>query len=123
MNKLPGAVFIIDPKKERNAVLEARKLGLPIVALVDTNCDPDEIDYIIPGNDDAIRSVKLISSIIAEAVLEGRPKPVAPEVTQVSQEMLDQPIVLSETVVAAVAPASVEPVVLEKAAEQVISEN
>lgn len=72
MKKIPGALFIVDPKKERIAVLEARKLGIPIVAIVDTNCDPDEIDYIIPGNDDAIRAVKLISSKIADAVIEGR---------------------------------------------------
>ena len=72
MNRLPGAVFIVDPKKERIAVLEARKLGIPIVAIVDTNCDPDEIDYVIPGNDDAIRAVKLIAGKIADAVLEGR---------------------------------------------------
>jgi len=72
MDKLPGALFIVDPKKEKNAVLEARKLGIPIVAIVDTNCDPDEIDYVIPGNDDAIRSVKLISGAIANAVIEAR---------------------------------------------------
>ncbi|MBQ9415365.1 MAG: 30S ribosomal protein S2 [Clostridia bacterium] len=71
MEKLPDAVFIVDPHKERNAVLEARKLDIPIIAIVDTNCDPDEIDYVIPGNDDAIRAIKLISSIIADAVLEG----------------------------------------------------
>ena len=70
MRSLPGALFIVDPKKERNAVLEARKLHIPIVAIVDTNCDPDEIDYVIPGNDDAIRAVKLISSVIANAVIE-----------------------------------------------------
>lgn len=72
MKKLPSAIFIVDPKKERNAVLEARKLGIPIVAIVDTNCDPDEVDYVIPGNDDAIRAVKLITSIVANAVIEGR---------------------------------------------------
>ena len=72
MKKLPGAIFIIDPRKERIAIAEARILGIPIVAIVDTNCDPEEIDYIIPGNDDAIRAVKLITSKIAEAVLEGR---------------------------------------------------
>ncbi len=60
MKKLPGALFIVDPRKERNAIAEARKLGIPIVAIVDTNCDPDEIDYVIPGNDDAIRAIKLI---------------------------------------------------------------
>ena len=72
MKKLPGAIFIVDPRKERNAILEARKLGIPVVAIVDTNCDPDEVDYVIPGNDDAIRAVKLIASKMADAVLEGR---------------------------------------------------
>jgi len=72
MKRLPSAVFIVDPKKERIAVLEARKLGIPIVAIVDTNCDPDEIDYVIPGNDDAIRAVKLIASKMADAVIEAR---------------------------------------------------
>ena len=67
-----GAMFIIDPKKERNAVHEAKKMGIPIVSIVDTNCDPDEIDFPIPGNDDAIRAVKLITSKIADAVLEGK---------------------------------------------------
>ena len=71
MKKLPGALFIIDPRKERIAVAEARKLGIPIVAIVDTNCDPDEIDYIIPGNDDAIRAVKLLCNKMADAVVEG----------------------------------------------------
>ncbi|MBI5055865.1 MAG: 30S ribosomal protein S2 [Nitrospirae bacterium] len=69
---LPGAIFIVDPKKESIAIAEAKRLSIPIVALVDTNCDPDDIDYVIPGNDDAIRSIKLISSKIAEAVLEGK---------------------------------------------------
>lgn len=72
MNKLPGALFIVDPRKERIAVAEARKLNIPIVAIVDTNCDPDEIDYVIPGNDDAIRAVKLLTGRMADAVLEGR---------------------------------------------------
>jgi small subunit ribosomal protein S2 len=72
MKKLPGALFIVDPRKERNAIAEARKLGIPIVAIVDTNCDPDEIDYVIPGNDDAIRAIKLISSVMANAITEGR---------------------------------------------------
>ncbi len=72
MDKLPGALFIIDPRKERIAVAEARKLGLPIVAIVDTNCDPDEIDHVIPGNDDAIRAVKLLTAKMADAVMEGR---------------------------------------------------
>ena len=72
MNKLPGALFIVDPRKEKIAVAEARKLGIPIVAIVDTNCDPDEVDYVIPGNDDAIRAVKLIASTMANAIIEGR---------------------------------------------------
>lgn len=72
MTKLPGALFIIDPRKERIAIAEARKLGIPTVAIVDTNCDPDEVDYVIPGNDDAIRAVKLIASVIANAVIEAR---------------------------------------------------
>ena len=72
MKKLPGALFVVDPRKEHNAIAEARKLHIPIVAIVDTNCDPDEIDYVIPGNDDAIRAVKLISGTIANAIVEGK---------------------------------------------------
>ena len=72
MQKLPAALFIVDPKREKIAVSEARKLGIPVVAIVDTNCDPDEVDYVIPGNDDAIRAVKLISGAIADAIIEGR---------------------------------------------------
>ena len=72
MNKLPGALFIVDPRKERIAVAEAKKLNIPIVAIVDTNCDPDEVDYVIPGNDDAIRAVKLIAGTIANAIIEGK---------------------------------------------------
>ena len=72
MKKQPAAMFIVDPRKERIAVLEAHKLGIPIVAIVDTNCDPDEVDYVIPGNDDAIRAVKLIAGAMADAIIEGR---------------------------------------------------
>jgi small subunit ribosomal protein S2 len=72
MNRLPGALFVVDPRKERIAVAEARKLNIPIVAIIDTNCDPDEIDYPIPGNDDAIRAVKLLTGRMADAVIEGR---------------------------------------------------
>ena len=72
MDRLPDAVFIVDPRKEHIAVLEAKKLGIPVIAIVDTNCDPDDADYIIPGNDDAIRAIKLFSSVIADAVLEGK---------------------------------------------------
>ncbi|MBQ8209035.1 MAG: 30S ribosomal protein S2 [Clostridia bacterium] len=80
MKKMPAAMFIVDPKKERIAVAEAKKLGIPIVAIVDTNCDPDEVDYVIPGNDDAIRAVKLIAGAMADAIIEGRQgEQVAPE--------------------------------------------
>ena len=88
MDTLPSAIFIVDPKKERNAVLEAKKLGIPVVAIVDTNCDPDDADYVIPGNDDAIRAIKLISSVIADAVIEGKQgeQTVAEETTEVAAE-------------------------------------
>ena len=72
MNDLPAAIFVVDTKKEANAVKEAKKLGIPVIAIVDTNCDPDDADYIIPGNDDAIRAIKLISSVLADAVIEGK---------------------------------------------------
>jgi len=72
MKRIPAALFIVDPRKERNAIAEAQKLGIPIVAIVDTNCDPDEIDYVIPGNDDAIRAIRLIAAAMASAAIEGR---------------------------------------------------
>ena len=72
MRQLPGAIFVVDPRKEHNAIAEAHKLGIPVVAIVDTNCDPDEADYPIPGNDDAIRAIRLISGVIANAVIEGK---------------------------------------------------
>ncbi|MCX7884790.1 MAG: 30S ribosomal protein S2 [Caloramator sp.] len=72
MTRLPDVLFVVDPRKEKNAIAEARNLGIKIVAIVDTNCDPDEVDYVIPGNDDAIRAVKLIASKIADAIIEGR---------------------------------------------------
>ena len=72
MKEMPKAIFIVDPRKERNAIAEAKKLNIPIVAMVDTNCDPDEVDYVIPANDDAIRAVRLMTSKMADAVLEGR---------------------------------------------------
>ncbi|MCL2842202.1 MAG: 30S ribosomal protein S2 [Oscillospiraceae bacterium] len=101
MKKLPGAIFIVDPRKERNAIAEARKLKIPVVAIVDTNCDPDEIDYVIPGNDDAIRAIKLISQTMANAVMEGR-------------QGSDQPA--EETAAAPAAPApAAEPVATEEA--------
>ncbi len=86
MERLPKALFIVDPKKERIAVLEAKKLGIPIVAIVDTNCDPDEIDYVIPGNDDAIRAVKLITSLISTTIIEAKQGKVDPEEMQENKE-------------------------------------
>ncbi|MCQ2476689.1 MAG: 30S ribosomal protein S2 [Clostridia bacterium] len=87
MKKQPAAMFIVDPRKEKIAVLEAKKLGIPIVAIVDTNCDPDEVDYVIPGNDDAIRAVKLIAGAMADAVIEGRQgEQTAPEAAPEAEE-------------------------------------
>ncbi len=96
MEKLPDAIFIVDPHKETNAVLEAKKLGIPVIAIVDTNCDPDDADYIIPGNDDAIRAIKLISSVLADAIVEGKQgtdaeaeTEAAPEETETAAEQVD----------------------------------
>ena len=86
MNKLPGAMFIVDPRKERNAIAEARRLGIPVIAIVDTNCDPEEVDYVIPGNDDAIRAIKLISQTIANAVIEARSGEQVEDVAEASAE-------------------------------------
>ena len=83
MEKLPAAIFVVDPKKEKIAVAEAVKLSIPIAAIVDTNCNPEEIDYVIPGNDDAIRAVKLISSVIADAVIEGKKSTIEKETEKV----------------------------------------
>jgi small subunit ribosomal protein S2 len=94
MKRIPAAMFIVDPKKERIAVAEAKKLGMPIVAIVDTNCDPDEIDYVIPGNDDAIRAVKLIAGAMADAIIEGRQGEQLTEATEaeVATEMVEAPV-------------------------------
>jgi small subunit ribosomal protein S2 len=87
MTELPVAVFIVDPRKERIAVLEAKKLGIPVVAIVDTNCDPDDADYVIPGNDDAIRAVKLITGALADAVIESKQgEELAGETAEVAEE-------------------------------------
>ncbi len=86
MKKLPGPLFVVDPRKEKIAVAEAHKLGIPVVAIVDTNCDPDEVDYVIPGNDDAIRAVKLIASTIANAIIEGNQGEDALPVAEASEE-------------------------------------
>ena len=86
MKKLPGALFVVDPRKEKIAVAEAHKLGIPVVAIVDTNCDPDEVDYVIPGNDDAIRAVKLIASTMANAIIEGNQGEDALPVAEAAEE-------------------------------------
>lgn len=98
MKRLPGAIFVVDPRKERIAILEARKLGIPVVAIVDTNCDPDEVDYVIPGNDDAIRAVKLIAGKIADAVIEGKQGEQL-EVSKEAEEDTDVEITSTEAVV------------------------
>ncbi len=97
MNKLPGALFIVDPRKERIAVAEAKKLNIPIVAIVDTNCDPDEIDYVIPGNDDAIRAVKLIAGAVASAIIEGRQGFQEAEAAAAEEVAVEEVIVVEET--------------------------
>ena len=86
MKKIPAALFIVDPRKERNAISEAKKLGIPVVAIVDTNCDPDEIDYVIPGNDDAIRAIRLIAAAMANAAIEGRQGEDAAAATEAAAE-------------------------------------
>ncbi len=89
MNGLPAAIFIVDPRKEHNAVLGAKKLGIPVVAIVDTNCDPDDADYVIPGNDDAIRAIRLYASVLADAVLESRQGEQLTEAEPVVEEVVD----------------------------------
>ena len=89
MPELPGAIFVVDPKKEKIAVHEARKLGIPVIGVVDTNCDPDEIDYVIPGNDDAIRAVKLLTSVIADAVVEAKQGAAGAEEAEAAEEVAD----------------------------------
>jgi small subunit ribosomal protein S2 len=96
MERLPSAIFIVDTKKEHNAVLEAKRLGIPVIAIVDTNCDPDDADYIIPGNDDAIRAIKLIGCSLADAVIEGRggeqltDAPAAEEAAEATEEAAEE---------------------------------
>jgi small subunit ribosomal protein S2 len=95
MKKLPGALFVIDPRKEKIAVAEARKLGIPVVAVVDTNCDPDDVDYVIPGNDDAIRAVKLIAGAMADAIIEARGGVMETVVTE-TIEIIEVPVEISQ---------------------------
>ncbi len=90
LEALPKAIFVIDPRKERIAILEARKLGIPLVSVVDTNCDPDEIDYIIPGNDDAIRAIRLITSKMADACLEGKAKREEAQQAEIDKEVMPE---------------------------------
>ena len=92
MGKLPAALFVVDTRKEHNAIAEAHRLGIPVVAIADTNCDPDEIDYVIPGNDDAIRAIKLIASVVANAVIEGKQgEQFVPETTEENGEKTAEP--------------------------------
>lgn len=101
MKKMPGAMFVVDPKNERIAVLEAKKLNIPIVGLVDTNCNPEEVDYPIPGNDDAIRAVKLIADVMANAIIEGRQGETLEEQEKMPAEVsAEEPISIEEVVAA-----------------------
>ena len=97
MKDLPGALFIVDPRKEKIAVAEAKKLGIPIIAIVDTNCDPDEVDYVIPGNDDAIRAVKLLAGVMANGVIEGKEGQMGAAAIEAEDEMVEN-LVIEETV-------------------------
>ena len=97
MDKLPGVIFLVDPKKERIAILEARKLNIPVIGLVDTNCNPEDVDYAIPGNDDAIRAVKLIADVMANAIIEGR-QGESFEAEKVAEEVSEEPASMEEVV-------------------------
>ncbi len=103
METLPGAIFLVDPKKERIAILEAKKLGIPVVGLVDTNCNPEELDYAIPGNDDAIRAVKLIADVMANAVIEGKqgesfePAAIEEETVETTETSIEEVVAAEET--------------------------
>ena len=102
MEQLPGVIFLVDPKKERIAILEAKKLGIPVVGLVDTNCNPEELDYPIPGNDDAIRAVKLIADVMANAVIEGKQgESFEPEMEEEQEVKTEEPTSIEEVVEAA----------------------
>ena len=97
MEVIPGVIFLVDPKKEHIAVLEAKKLGIPVIGLVDTNCNPEEVDYAIPGNDDAIRAVKLITDVMANAIIEGR-QGESFEAEEVAEEVSEEPTSIEEVV-------------------------
>ena len=96
MKEMPGVMFVVDPKKERIAILEARKLGIPVVGLVDTNCNPEDVDYAIPGNDDAIRAVKLIADVMANAIIEGRQGEALETETEEAQISEEEPTSIEE---------------------------
>ena len=99
MEKIPGVIFLVDPKKEHIAVLEAKKLGIPVIGLVDTNCNPEEVDYAIPGNDDAIRAVKLITDVMANAIIEGKQgESFETEETETTEETTEEPASMEEVV-------------------------
>ena len=99
MEEIPGVIFLVDPKKEHIAVLEAKKLGIPVIGLVDTNCNPEEVDYAIPGNDDAIRAVKLITDVLANAIIEGKQgESFEAEETEVAEEVTEEQISMEEVV-------------------------
>ena len=100
MTRLPGAMFVVDPKNERIAILEARKLNIPIVGLVDTNCNPEDVDYPIPGNDDAIRAVKLITDVMANAIIEGRQGEMVAEEPAMQEQVAEEEVKDIEQVVA-----------------------
>ena len=97
MEEIPGVIFLVDPKKEHIAVLEAKKLGIPVIGLVDTNCNPEEVDYAIPGNDDAIRAVKLITDVMANAIIEGK-QGESFEAEEVDEEVSEEPASMEEIV-------------------------
>ncbi len=117
MNKLPGALFVVDPRKEKIAVAEAKKLGIPIVAIVDTNCDPDEIDYVIPGNDDAIRAVKLLSGTMADAIIEGKQGEMGAAVKEAEAAKIEEREEVAEANKPARAPRAPKAVAAEPTAE------
>ena len=97
MEEIPGVIFLVDPKKEHIAILEAKKLGIPVIGLVDTNCNPEEVDYAIPGNDDAIRAVKLITDVMANAIIEGK-QGESFEAEEVAEEVSEEPTSMEEVV-------------------------
>ena len=111
MTRMPGAMFVVDPKNERIAILEARKLNIPIIGLVDTNCNPEDVDYPIPGNDDAIRAVKLITDVMANAIIEGR-----------QGEILEAETEMAEETVATEEPTSIEEVVAAEETAETVAE-